>query len=160
MLILQSYHNFLAIAWPLQVVQQMPLQFICHNTYDQCQTLFTRSNVWKYFCQDLPLHFNRTLIRQFIMKYKLKMQFCFTELFLMVVLNCFMISLGNHMHKLIFDKWIIYNFDLSKVLVYINKGIHIIINKHTINPFSTNVRLLYPLKTSKNLRFSDVFRGV
>ena len=30
--------------------------------------------------------------------------------------------------------------------------------KH-INPFSTNVPLLYPLKTSENLQFSDVFRG-
>ena len=29
----------------------------------------------------------------------------------------------------------------------------------TFNPFSTNVPLLYPLKTSKNRRFSDVFRG-
>ena len=29
-----------------------------------------------------------------------------------------------------------------------------------LNPFSTNVPLLYPLKTSENLRwFSDVFRG-
>ena len=28
-----------------------------------------------------------------------------------------------------------------------------------INPFSINVPLLYPLKTSENLRFSDVFRG-
>ena len=28
-----------------------------------------------------------------------------------------------------------------------------------INPFSTNVPLLYPLRTSKNLRFSDIFRG-
>ena len=27
------------------------------------------------------------------------------------------------------------------------------------NPFSTDVLLLYPLKTSDNLRFSDVFRG-
>ena len=27
------------------------------------------------------------------------------------------------------------------------------------NPYSTNVPLLYPLKTSKNLGFSDVFRG-
>ena len=27
-----------------------------------------------------------------------------------------------------------------------------------INPFSTNVSLLYALKTSENLRFSDVFR--
>ena len=27
------------------------------------------------------------------------------------------------------------------------------------NPFSTNVSLLYPLKTLENLRFSDVFRG-
>ena len=26
-------------------------------------------------------------------------------------------------------------------------------------PFSTNVSLLHPLKTSQNLRFSDVFRG-
>ena len=29
----------------------------------------------------------------------------------------------------------------------------------TINPFSTNVSLLYPLKTSENLSFTDVFRG-
>ena len=28
-----------------------------------------------------------------------------------------------------------------------------------LNPFSTNVPLLYPLKTSENLWFSDVFRG-
>ena len=28
-----------------------------------------------------------------------------------------------------------------------------------VNPFSTNVPLLYPLKTSENFRFSDVFRG-
>ena len=28
-----------------------------------------------------------------------------------------------------------------------------------IKPFSTNVPLLYPLKTSENLWFSDVFRG-
>ena len=28
-----------------------------------------------------------------------------------------------------------------------------------INPFSTNVPSLYPLKTSKNRRFSDGFRG-
>ena len=28
-----------------------------------------------------------------------------------------------------------------------------------INPFSTNVPLLHPLKTSVTLRFSDVFRG-
>ena len=27
------------------------------------------------------------------------------------------------------------------------------------NPFSTNVPLLYPLKTSENRRFSDAFRG-
>ena len=27
-----------------------------------------------------------------------------------------------------------------------------------INPFLTNIPLLYPRKTSKNLRFSDVFR--
>ena len=29
-----------------------------------------------------------------------------------------------------------------------------------INLFSTNVSLLYPLKTSENPRFSDVFRGI
>ena len=28
----------------------------------------------------------------------------------------------------------------------------------TNNPFSTNVLLLYPLKTPENLRFCDVFR--
>ena len=31
--------------------------------------------------------------------------------------------------------------------------------KNVLNPFSTNVSLLYPLKTSENLWFSDVFRG-
>ena len=31
--------------------------------------------------------------------------------------------------------------------------------RHTLNPFSTNVLLLHPLKTSENLRFSDVFMG-
>ena len=31
--------------------------------------------------------------------------------------------------------------------------------KNVLNPFSTNVALLYPLKTSENLWFSDVFRG-
>ena len=31
--------------------------------------------------------------------------------------------------------------------------------KCDINPFSTNVPRLYPLKTSENLRLSDVFRG-
>ena len=29
-----------------------------------------------------------------------------------------------------------------------------------INPFQANVLFLYPLKTSENLRFSDVFRGI
>ena len=33
-------------------------------------------------------------------------------------------------------------------------------NKNSnINPFSANVPLLYPLKTSENRRFSEVFRG-
>ena len=31
--------------------------------------------------------------------------------------------------------------------------------KYWINPYSTNVSLLYPLKTSENLRFFDVFSG-
>ena len=31
--------------------------------------------------------------------------------------------------------------------------------KYWINPYSTNVPLLYLLKTLENLRFSDVFRG-
>ena len=29
--------------------------------------------------------------------------------------------------------------------------------RKVFNPFSTNIPLLYPLKTSENLRFSDVF---
>ena len=29
-----------------------------------------------------------------------------------------------------------------------------------INPFSTNVPILYPQETSENLRFSDIFRGI
>ena len=28
-----------------------------------------------------------------------------------------------------------------------------------VNPFSTNIPLLYPLKTSENVQFSDVLRG-
>ena len=28
-----------------------------------------------------------------------------------------------------------------------------------INPFPTNVSIMYPLKTSENPQFSDVFRG-
>ena len=32
-------------------------------------------------------------------------------------------------------------------------------NKKNLNTFSTNVPLLYPLKTSENQRFFDVFRG-
>ena len=31
--------------------------------------------------------------------------------------------------------------------------------KSVFNPFSTNVRFLYPMKTSENRRTSDVFRG-
>ena len=30
---------------------------------------------------------------------------------------------------------------------------------HTFNPFQSNATFLYPLKTSENHRFSDVFRG-
>ena len=30
---------------------------------------------------------------------------------------------------------------------------------NSFNPFSTNVPLLYPLKTSENRRFFDVFSG-
>ena len=33
------------------------------------------------------------------------------------------------------------------------------ISNSNINPFSTKVPLLYPLKTFENRRFSDVFRG-
>ena len=29
----------------------------------------------------------------------------------------------------------------------------------SINPFSTNIKLLYPLKTSEKLWLSDAFRG-
>ena len=32
-------------------------------------------------------------------------------------------------------------------------------NELLINPFSTNVLLLYPLKTSENRGFSEAFRG-
>ena len=32
-------------------------------------------------------------------------------------------------------------------------------NKNNVNPFPTNVLLLYPLKTSENLQFSNVLRG-
>ena len=36
--------------------------------------------------------------------------------------------------------------------IHLNRG-------SLFNPSSTNVSLLYPLKISENLRFSDVFRG-
>ena len=35
----------------------------------------------------------------------------------------------------------------------------ILVLSSCLNPFSTNVPLLYPLKTSKNFWFSDIFRG-
>ena len=44
---------------------------------------------------------------------------------------------------------------------YYASGIHIEINdllNSSFNPFSTNVPLLYPLKTSENIGFLDVFR--
>ena len=31
--------------------------------------------------------------------------------------------------------------------------------EHWVNPYSPNVTFLYPLKTSENRRFSDIFRG-
>ena len=34
-----------------------------------------------------------------------------------------------------------------------------LLSKNAFNPFSKNVPLLYPLKTSENEKFSDVFRG-
>ena len=34
-----------------------------------------------------------------------------------------------------------------------------LLSNHIFNPFSTSVPLPYPLKTSENQRFSDVFRG-
>ena len=42
---------------------------------------------------------------------------------------------------------------MNKETSAVSKFLHI-----SLNPFSTNVPLLYPLKT-ENLRFSDVFRG-
>ena len=32
-------------------------------------------------------------------------------------------------------------------------------NKNILNPFAPNAPFLYPLKTSENVTFSDVFRG-
>ena len=46
-----------------------------------------------------------------------------------------------------------YFFNLNFLVVFANIG------KNDFNPFSTNVLLLYHLKTSENRRFSNVFRG-
>ena len=44
-------------------------------------------------------------------------------------------------------------------LIFFEKNYRWHIFSNGFNPFSTNVPLLYPLKTSENIRFSDVFRG-
>ena len=43
---------------------------------------------------------------------------------------------------------------MNKETSAVSKFLHV-----SLNPFSINVPLLYPLKTLENLRFSDVFRG-
>ena len=55
---------------------------------------------------------------------------------------------------------------IARVLLLDNTGFTIDMNlriiipsTHFINPFKSNVTFLYPLETSENLWFSDVFRG-
>ena len=45
------------------------------------------------------------------------------------------------------------------VVIFLSVMSWVTFTEEIINPFSTTVPLLYPLKTSVNLRFSDVFRG-
>ena len=45
------------------------------------------------------------------------------------------------------------SFFRNRVSIFQKQGLSI------FNPFSTNVPYLYPLKTSENRRFSDIFRG-
>ena len=45
------------------------------------------------------------------------------------------------------------------VVIFLSVMSWVTFTEEIINPFSTNVPLLYPLKTSVNLWFSDVFRG-
>ena len=52
--------------------------------------------------------------------------------------------------SVVLTKWF---FNLNFLVVFANIG------KNDFNPFSTNVLLLYHLKTSENRRFSNVFRG-
>ena len=48
-----------------------------------------------------------------------------------------------------------YSISISPRFLIFPGGIEI---KHCLNPYSPNFTFLYPLKTSENLRFSDVFR--
>ena len=52
----------------------------------------------------------------------------------------------------------LYTDNLVNVIV-LNYLINIRKKLYPFNPFSTNAPLLYPLKTSENRRFSDVFGG-
>ena len=48
---------------------------------------------------------------------------------------------------------------LSITLAFKTLALLFLVTLGPINPFPTNVPILYALKTSENCRFSDVFRG-
>ena len=50
-------------------------------------------------------------------------------------------------------------FEERLVSMYRQKAKFVSFEWKRLNPFSTNVLLLYALKTSENRRFSDAFRG-
>ena len=71
---------------------------------------------------------------------------CFSAL-----LNC----IQNPVKHLMFDQVL----DCLFLLILVKSITHGFRRHYPLNSFSTNVPLLYRLKTSENLRFSDVFRG-
>ena len=93
----------------------------------------------------------------------LRSEFCWYKL--KFIFMCFDVGLKcinqNHCKSLLDSKE---NTWWKVLQIFYNFLIHIWIS-HTasiffyLNPFSTNLPLLYSLKTSKNRRFSDVFRG-
>ena len=60
------------------------------------------------------------------------------------------------------SSWMSINRYIHKYTASFNKKVYfgnVIKHKWNLNSFSTNIPFLHPLKTSENLRFSDVFRG-
>ena len=58
------------------------------------------------------------------------------------------------------NHWKFWKFSILKTkTLSIKLEYRLLVESSKINPFSSNIPLLYPLKTSENQRFSEVFRG-